>query len=129
MVDEHDVRRIALALPGTVEDDSPFGFRVGKTGFAQPYPERVHPRKARVPRLDVFVVRVAGLDDKEALLAGEPDRFFTTDHYDGYPAVMMRLAAIDLDVLTEHLADAHAAAVLVQMNARGSGRGRRSRPG
>jgi hypothetical protein len=125
MVDEHDVRRIALALPGTVEENENFAFHVGKTGFAWPYPERVHPKKARVPRLDIFVLRVADLSDKEALLAGEPDTFFTTDHYNGYPAVMVRLAAIDLAALTELLTEAHAAAI--EKEARGGRRPRRSR--
>jgi hypothetical protein len=112
MVDKDDVRRVALSLPEAVEDGESFGFRVGKTGFAWPYLERVHPKKARVPRFDVFAMRVANLDDKEALLAGEPDKFFTTDHYDGYPAVLVRLAAIDLTELTELVTDAHAAAKL-----------------
>jgi hypothetical protein len=125
MVDEHDVRRIALSLPDAAEDDACFGFRVGKTGFAWPYLERVHPKKARVPRLDIFTVRVADLDDKEALLAGEPEKFFTTDHYDGYPAVQVRLAAIDLTDLTELLTDAHAAAM--EKSARGRRRTRRPR--
>lgn len=111
MLDRVDVRRVALSLPDAVEDDETFGFRVGKAGFAWPYRERVHPKKARVPRYDVFAMRVANLDDKEALLTGEPDKFFTTDHYDGYPAVLVRLAAIDEDQLTELLTDAHAAAM------------------
>lgn len=122
MVDEHDVRTIALSLPDATADDSGFHFRVGKTGIAWPYPERVHPRKARMPRLDIFVIRVADQSDKEALLAGEPAKFFTTDHYVGYPAVMVRLAAIDLMELTELLTDAHAAAI--QKHSRGSQRTR-----
>jgi hypothetical protein len=110
MIGKDDVRRVALLLQDAVEDDGSFGFRVGKTGFAWPYRERVHPKKVRVPRFDVFAIRVANLDDKEALLAGEPAKFFTTDHYDGYPAVLVRLAAIDLGELTVLLTDAHAAA-------------------
>lgn len=68
----------------------------------------MHPKRARVQRLDIFVIRVADEDDKQALLSGEPDVFFTTPHYDGYPAVMVRLAEIDEPRLTELLADAHA---------------------
>src|SRR4051812_48336072 len=97
MVDLEDVRRIALSLPNVDEEDSKVHFRVGGTGFAWPYPERVHPKLARVPRLDIFVVRVAGEDDKQAMLAGEPDKFFTTDYYNGYRAVMVRLEAIGTD--------------------------------
>jgi hypothetical protein len=111
MVDEHDVREIALSLPDVTEGDGGFSFGVNKTGIAWPYPERVHPKKARVPRKDIFVVRVADEDDKQALLQGEPEIFFTTDHYDGYPAVMVRLAKIDNVRLTELLTDAHTAAL------------------
>jgi hypothetical protein len=90
VVDEHDVRRIAMSLSDVAEDG--LSFRVNGTLFAWPYPERVHPKKARVPRKDIFAIRVADLDDKQALLEGEPDVFFTTVHYDAYPAVMVRLA-------------------------------------
>lgn len=113
MVDEHDVRDIALSVPDVTGDDG-FSFRLGKTGVAWRYPERVHPKKARVPRNDIFVIRVADEDDKQALLQGEPEIFFTTDHYDGYPAVMVRLAEIDRARLTELLTDAHAAALAKQ---------------
>lgn len=111
MVDEHDVRRIALSLAEVSDKDGGFSFYCGKVLFAWAYPERVHPKKARVPRLDIFAIRTSDLDDKEALLAGEPEVFFTTDHYDGYPAVMVRLAEIDEARLTGLLTDAHAAAV------------------
>ena len=113
MVDEHDVRDIALSLPDVTGDDG-FSFHLGKTGIAWRYPERVHPKKARVPRKDIFVIRVADEDDKQALLQGEPEIFFTTDHYDGYSAVMVRLAGIDRARLTELLTDAHAAALAKQ---------------
>jgi hypothetical protein len=107
-MDRHDLRRLALALEGVTEkgEDS-FEFTRDGRGFAWPYPERVHPRKARVPRYDQFVVRVATADDKEALLQGEPDTFFTTDHYDGYGSVIVRLQR-----LAEILRDAWEAAPL-----------------
>jgi hypothetical protein len=122
MVDLEDVRRIALSLPHVDEEDSKAHFRVGGTGFAWPSPERVHPNKARVPRFDIFVIRVAGEDDKQAMLAAEPDKFFTTDHYIVYPAVMARLEAIDVDELTELLTDAHAAALRVKRGPKRSSR-------
>ncbi len=111
MVDEHDVRRIALLLPHTNEDEGSFNFSVGGTSFAWPYPERVHPKRARVPRIDIFVVRVAGEDDKQAMLGGEPGKVFTTDDRDGVLAVMVRLAEVDSDELTDLLTDGHAAAI------------------
>jgi hypothetical protein len=109
VVDEHDVRRIAVSFPDVTEDGGDFSFRVDATLFAWPYPERVHPKRARVPRKDIFVIRVADLDDKQALLEGEPDVFFTTAHYEGSAMLMVRLAEIDEARLTELLRDAHAA--------------------
>lgn len=102
-----DLRRIALALPGVTEDEGP-AFRANGRHIAWPWRERVDPKKARVPRPEVPVVHVADLDDKEALVTGEPDLFFITDHYDGYAMVMVRLDAIDLPRLAEVIADSHA---------------------
>ncbi len=102
MTTKDDLRRIALSIPGVVsseKDDYSFSFN-GK-GVIWPYPERVHPKKARVPRYDQYLFRVADGDDKEALLMGEPEVFFTTDHYNGYNAVIVRLDAIDEDRLAE----------------------------
>jgi hypothetical protein len=102
------VRRIALALPGTVEAADRFAFEVlnkGKLkGFAWVWLERIAPKKARVPNPAVLAVRVANLGQKSALLAADPAKFFTEPHYDGYPAVLVRLDAVsvaDLKVLLE----------------------------
>jgi hypothetical protein len=110
MPTKDDVRRISLSLPDAIEAESGFSFSVAGKQFAWPYPERVPGVRARVPRFDVFVVRVANESDKQALLAGEPATFFTTDHYNGYPAVMVRLDAISNSDLVELLTDAHLAA-------------------
>ena len=55
---------------------------------------------------DALVVRVIDLADREALLAGQPDVFFTTPHYDGYPYVLVRLDVVDRSQLSELLEDA-----------------------
>ncbi len=55
---------------------------------------------------ETLVVRVVDLEDKEALLRSDPDVFFTTPHYDGYPYVLVRLAAADSGVLAELIEDA-----------------------
>lgn len=109
MVDEETLRAIALALPGTMADD--LTFEVNGRGYAWPWRERIHPRKAKVPRRDILVVITADLDDKEALLAGEPEICFTEDHYNGYPAVLVRLDVIVETRLTELLEEAHAVAI------------------
>jgi hypothetical protein len=55
---------------------------------------------------DALVLRVIDLGEREALLQGEPEAFFTTPHYDGYPAVLVRLEAVDPVELAELIEDA-----------------------
>ncbi|RLP96142.1 hypothetical protein EAD89_00545 [Micromonospora sp. BL4] len=106
MADADDVRRLALALPQVVEIDSAgFDFRVGGKGFVWSYPER-RPGKPRLIRTDVAVLFVGDHAEKEALLLGEPDLFFTTPSYDGLPLVMLRLAEVGVDRLRELVTDA-----------------------
>ena len=110
MADQQDVRRIALALPDTSEAEDRFAFSVrnkGKLkGFVWAWNERIEPKKPRVPRADVVAIRVAGQLDKEALLALDPEKFFTEPHYNGFPAILVRLPLIDPDELEELLVDA-----------------------
>jgi hypothetical protein len=131
MADQADVRRIALSLPGAREAENHFAFSVINTGkekgFAWVWAERVHPKKARVPNPDVLAVRVPDLAEKEALLAADWETFFTEPHYNGFPAVLIRLAAIDPDELEELLIDAwrsQAPADLVKKYDEGAGSGR-----
>jgi hypothetical protein len=110
MADQSDVRRISLSLPETVEDGDRFAFSVmnkGKPkGIAWVWLERVAPKKARVPQPAVVAIRTASVADKEMLIAADPGKFFTEPHYNGYPAVLVRLAAIDVDELEELIVDA-----------------------
>jgi hypothetical protein len=106
MADADDVRRVALSLPQVVEIDSDgFDFRVLNKGFVWSYPERT-PGKPRVIRTDVAVLYVGDEGEKQALLLGEPDLFFTHPSYDGLPLVMVRLAAVSVLRLTELITDA-----------------------
>jgi hypothetical protein len=106
MADDEDVRRIALALADVVEIESAgFDFRVANKGFVWSYPER-RPGKPRLIRTDVAVLFVGDEAEKQALLLGEPDLFFTTPGYDGLPLVMLRLAAVDRKRLKELVTDA-----------------------
>ena len=110
MADQSDVRRIALALPGTSEGADHFGFSVRngrkQKGFAWAWNERVTPKQPRVPRPDVLAVRVGGRQEKEMLLAADAAKFFTEPHYNGFPAVLIRLPAIGVDELAELITDA-----------------------
>ena len=104
MTDQEDVRRIALSLPGATEEGS--GYQVGGKQFVWTFPERVHPKKARVPNPEVLCVRVADESEKQTLLAADATKFFTTDHYDGYPIVMVRLPEVEADELAELVLEA-----------------------
>jgi hypothetical protein len=106
MADEDDVRRLALALPHVEEIDSDgFDFRVGGKGFVWSYPER-SPGKPRAIRTDIAVLYVGDEAEKQALLLGEPELFFTAPGYEGWPLVMVRLPAVDVVRLTELVTDA-----------------------
>ena len=106
MADADDVRRVALALPDVEEIDSDgFDFRVGGKGFVWSYPERL-PGQRRVIRTDIAVLFVGDEAEKQALLLGEPEVFFTAPGYDGWPLVMLWLAQVDIERLTELVTDA-----------------------
>jgi hypothetical protein len=106
MADADDVRRLARALPHVAEIDSDgFDFRVADKGFVWSYPER-RPGKPRLIRTDIAVLYVGDEAEKQALLLGEPEVFFTTPSYDGLPLVMLRLAQVDPDRLRELVTDA-----------------------
>lgn len=106
MATQDDVRRIALGLPSTMEDDRWFRFFVDGRQFAWVWPERVDPRKARLPNPEVLVVIVGDESEKELLIGIDPTIFFTERHYDGYPAILVRLPAIDLELLRKVITDA-----------------------
>ncbi len=106
MATADDVRRLASALADVVEIDSEgFDFRVAGKGFIWSYPERRPGQKRRI-RTDVAVLFVGDEAEKQALLLGEPDLFFTTPGYDGLPLVMLRLEPVDEQRLSELVTDA-----------------------
>jgi hypothetical protein len=100
MADQADVRRSALSLPGVSEGRDRLAFSVeskGKQkGFAWVWLQRLEPSQARLPCPEVLAVRVRDQAEKAALLAGDPDIFFTEPHYNGFPAVLVRLPAVTL---------------------------------
>ncbi|MGH3838041.1 MAG: MmcQ/YjbR family DNA-binding protein [Pseudonocardiaceae bacterium] len=103
-----DVRRIALALPETTERSSRAGvaeWRVKDKLFAWERPLRRADLEAlghAAPDGAILATRVADLGAKEALLAEDPDVYFTTPHFNGYPAILVpldRITAAELDEL------------------------------
>jgi len=105
-----DVHRLALALPGTTggrEGDGGGSWRVGTKAFVWERPLRPSDLAALaklgrpVPDPPILGAYVPDLGVKEALVGSAPDVYFTTPHFDGYPAVLVRLAAIDVGELGE----------------------------
>ena len=106
-----DVRRIALALPETSErlsHDRP-SWRVRDKGFVWERPLRPADVRALgddVPAGPILGARVEHLVAKEALLADDPEVFFTTPHFDGFAAVLVRLDKIAVQDLNEVIVEA-----------------------
>src|SRR3954470_1002775 len=101
-----DVRRVALALPEAAERTSRDlrQWRVRDKLFVWERPLRrsdLEALGAAAPDGPILGARVEHLGAKEALLATAPDVFFTTPHFDGYPAVLVRLAEISGEDLDE----------------------------
>jgi hypothetical protein len=111
MADWDDVRRSALALPETSETESR-GLRawvVRKKGFVWERPLRKADFAAlgdEAPDGPILGARVEHEGAKRALLAAQPDVYFTTPHFDGYPAVLVRLDKITPEDLDELVAEA-----------------------
>lgn len=103
MANLSDLQRIALSFPEVTQEEGRIAFAVlnkGKAkGFAWVWLERVDPKKARVPNPDVIAIRVRNNLEKEMLIEAEPTKFFTEPHYNGFPAILVRLAAVDADEL------------------------------
>ena len=110
MATQADVRQIALSFPGAEESSERFAFSVenkGKQkGFVWVWQERIDPKKARVPNPGVIAVRVPNLSQKDLVLSADLKKFFTEPHYNGYPAVLVRLDAVTVDDLEVLIADA-----------------------
>jgi len=110
MADQADARNIVLSLADTFEDPDKYAFGVLRrgrpTGIMWAWMERVDPKARKTPSRDVVAIRVAGEAEKAMLIAADPEKFFTEPHYRGFPAILVRLAAIELDELRELLTDA-----------------------
>ena len=112
MADWDDVRRIALALPETAERAGrSTQWRVKDTLFVwdRPLGKKDHADLGSGAPPDdapILGARVADEGVKQALIADDPDVYFTIPHFDGYPAILVRLDRIDIDELTELITEA-----------------------
>jgi hypothetical protein len=107
-----DVRRLALALPQTAERvsrDGLLAWDVKDKTFAWERPLRRGDLQAlgdAAPKGPVLAARVPDLGARQALLAEDGDVYFTTPHFEGYPAVLVRLDRAAVPDLEELLAEA-----------------------
>ncbi len=111
MADWNDVRNIALSLPNTTERDASGvpQWRVNDKLFVWERPLRKSDFAALgddAPSDPIIGIRVEDEGAKAALIADEPDVFFTTPHFDGYPIVLAQLDRIELAELQELLVEA-----------------------
>ncbi len=107
----NDVRRHALALPETNEvvKHGTAAWNVKGKGFVWERPLRksdLAALGASAPKGAILGVRTVDLAMKEAFLARDPDVYFTTPHFDGYPAVLVRLARIRVSELRDLIVEA-----------------------
>ena len=106
MATHDEVRRLALSLPEVTEAAAgDLAFEVAGKRFVWLWRERVHPKRTKVPNPGVVVLPTADLGEKAALIASVPG-VFTEPHYDGYNAVLVRLADVGDDDLAEMVTDA-----------------------
>ena len=101
MVGADELQALALALPevtGAANAGGQIGFEVGGKGLAWAYLARPAPKAKRVLVPGVVAIRCT-MDTKELLLEAAPERFLTDDHYRSYPALLVRLDAIEADEL------------------------------
>jgi hypothetical protein len=97
VADWDTLRELALSVPEVVASSSGrIAFSVRGKGFAW---------EARERDGGGLAVRV-DRDEKQLFLDASPDVYFTSPHYNGYPAVQIRIEAIDRDELRERLEDA-----------------------
>jgi hypothetical protein len=106
-----DVRELALALPETTEAISRdlLQWRVRDELFVWERPLRRADREALgadAPDGPILGARVEHEGAKQALIADDPAVFFTTPHFDGYPAILLRLDRISAEDLREVVVEA-----------------------
>ena len=112
MASWRDVRRYALALPGAAEETSSSGrahWTVNNRLFVWERPLRGSDLEALgddAPAGAILGIYTGDLEMKDVLLGSDPDVFFTTPHFDGYPAVLVQLGKIPAKKLKEVILEA-----------------------
>jgi hypothetical protein len=110
MADLNDLHQLALALPETFQEEGQLTYAVQTKSkpksLAWVWKERIDPKKARVPNPAVIAIRVRNNLEKEMLIEAEPTKFFTEPHYNGFPAILVRLAEVDASELEALLLNA-----------------------
>ena len=110
MANLDDVRRIGAQLPGVTCSEERFGLTMvvkGKAkGLVWSWSERVHPKKPKVINDSVLAIVVRNLTEKDILYESNPELFVTDPHYNGFPAVLVRIEAIGVELLEDLIVEA-----------------------
>jgi hypothetical protein len=111
MASWEDVGRLALALPQTSERNrrGTRWWQVKDKGFVWERPlgkKEIEAFVGEAPDGPILAARVEHLGAKEALLADDPNVYFTTSHFDGYAAILVRLERISVEDLAELVTEA-----------------------
>lgn len=133
MASIEDVARLAALLPGVTDGEDKFGHRswavAGKGfGWIRPFSKADIKRygSQAPPDGPILALRVADLQEKEAILASGTPGFFTIEHFNGYQAYLIQLSAVTEPALREALEDAwlsQAPAALAEQYVGEGGRG------
>lgn len=110
MATYQEAEELALTLPETTSSPSynaSPALRVNKSMLARLRVEMAeeYDEMTGSPFGEILMLKVADLGEKEALVASDPDVFFTVPHYDGYAAVLIRLALIPVGELREMITE------------------------
>jgi hypothetical protein len=106
-----DCRRLTAHLPEVGESTS-YGtpsLTVRGKSFCRLWGDREHDRDHVDPDETAVLVVFCDLDEKDALIESSGGTVFSTPHYDGYPAMVIRLADVDLEDLAGYLEDSYRA--------------------
>lgn len=110
MVTQEDVRKIALEFPGVSESEERFGFSIlvkgNHKGFIWEWAERVTPKKPKVLNPGVLAFSVSNLGVKNMILGSGAEYWVNDPHYDGYPAVLVRLELLPPEDLADLVTEA-----------------------
>ena len=101
-----EVSAVAMRLPGVTEEGRTWKVRGKSLAWERPLRKSdLEALGAAAPSGPILGIRTVDVLEKDTILSAMPEVFFTTPHFDGYPAVLARLEPLDVPVLAQLLED------------------------